>query len=182
MNGVLLLGLAGGAALLFSQKENVEAAVTQNLQPDAYTRWDSLFKKYGNLYGVDWMLLKAICWVESDLGRAKSVAAGLADPDSAVDNSGDGKSWGLMQVTLPTAADFRPGTLERDLNFPEISVELGAKIMARNIRVFPGNLEYQVRAYNGGPGFLKTSRGISDTPKYWAKVKKKLELIQANGG
>src|SRR5690606_15188488 len=93
----------------------------------------------------------------------------------------DGKSWGLMQVTVPTANDFRPGTTFRELNNPQISMDLGAKILARNKRLFPSSVEFQSRAYNGGPGFQNTPRGQTDTPIYWAKVQKKLELIKAKG-
>lgn len=179
---MLELALVVGLALFFGRGK-VDEVVTQKIQTDAYTRWDDLFKRYGSQYGVDWMLLKATCWVESDLGRNSRVARGLAVPtDVEGSKSYDGLSWGLMQVTLPTASDFRPGTTVPDLNNPVISVELAAKITARNQKLFPGNLEYTVRAYNGGPGFLKTARGLSDTPIYWAKVKAKLDSIKANGG
>lgn len=182
MNGLVLF-LVAGAAFALTQKENVEAEVTQKFQPDAYTRWDSLFQKYGRLRGVDWMLLKAMAWQESNLGRHPSVVRGLAEPsDVAGSASSDKKSWGLMQITMPTAGDYRPGTTVADLNNPEISVDIASRIVARLQTLFPGNEEYVVRAYNGGPGFLKTARGISDTPIHWAKVKKYLDKIRANGG
>lgn len=182
MNGLLLL-LTAGAALAFTQRTELEAEVTQKLQPDAYTRWDSLFQKYGRLRGVDWMLLKAMAWQESNLGRHPSVVRGLEDPsDAAGSASSDKKSWGLMQITLGTAGDYRAGTTVAELNNPEISVDIASRIVARLQQLFPNNEEYVVRAYNGGPGFLKTARGISDTPIHWAKVKKYLDKIRANGG
>lgn len=192
--GPLALLAIAAAAGAFAFREPLEDTVTQKLQPTAYTRWDEKLKAAARAHGVadvalggrtipGWWQLKAMMWQESDLGRYPSVARGLEVPsDVEGSRSQDGKSWGLMQVTIPTAGDFRAGTTAVDLNNPDLSIELGARIHARNQKIFPGNLEYQVRAYNGGPGFLKTARGISDTPIHWAKVKAKLDKIIANGG
>jgi hypothetical protein len=205
VNGSLIL-IAGAAFTAWyfgaGAATEVEDTVTQSLQPDAYTQWDSLCKQAASRWGVPnygpladaggnlllsggpgWWLMKAICWQESNLGRAKSVAAGLADPgdvDGSV--SSDGLSWGLWQVTEATAGDFRAGTTAEELNNPDLSAELAARILARNAQHFPGNLEYIVRSYNGGLGFLHTRRGLEDTPIYWQSVLKKLQKIEAKGG
>lgn len=156
----------------------------------AYARWDDKLKAAAKKNGVvdvgvfpGWMILKAMMWQESQLGTIKSVARGLAAPtDIEGSASYDKKSWGLMQVTWETAQDFRPGTTRAELNNPDLSIDLGSKIFARNQKKFPGNLEFQVRAYNGGLGFQKTTAGQRDTPIHWQKVKSYLDKIKANGG
>lgn len=200
--GLLLIAGAAAAAWYFGAGEEVEDTVTQNIDVDAYTQFDALMQAAAARWGVPsygpipaddsgpelaggpgWWLMKAVCWVESDLGRARSVAQGLETP-SDVDGSisSDGLSWGLFQVTLATAADFRAGTTAEELNDPNISAELGARILARNSIHFPGNLEFIVRAYNGGLGFQKTRSGQQDTPVYWKKVRAKLAKIESKGG
>ena len=151
----------------------------QLIPEDAFTRWDSLFRASSKTHGVPWRWIKAVCWVESDLGRAASVKRGLEFPDDVEGSkSSDGKSWGLMQVTLPTANDVRPGTTVAMLNNPVVSVDCGARVLARNMRAFPKDPTSVFRAYNGGLGFAKTVLGQRDTPAYAAKVISKIEMIQ----
>ena len=66
---------------------------------------------------IDPMMLKAICKIESDLGRAKSVRRGLEVPSDIQGSiSFDKKSWGIMQFTIPTAQDFDPSATAEKLN------------------------------------------------------------------
>ena len=95
-----------------------------------WTRFDALFKKYGKLYMVDWQMLKAIAMNESSLGSVKSVAHGIMYPsDIEASKSQDGKSWGLMQVTLTTARDLDPTASAEKLNTPEYSIKLAAQYL-----------------------------------------------------
>ncbi len=143
-----------------------------------YNRWDYLIKAASKRHGVPWRWIKAIMWNESSYGYAPSVWRGIMHPDDVERSaSADGKSWGLMQTTRATAEWMRPGTTTRDLNIPEISIEVGTKYLAYLMRVFGGDREKTVRAYNGGPGFMKTEAGRRDTPVYYAKFEKHLELI-----
>ena len=151
----------------------------QLIPDDEFTRWDTLFHSASKAHGVPWRWIKAVCWVESDLGRAASVKRGLEFPDDVEGSkSSDGKSWGLMQVTLPTANDVRPGTTVSMLNNPVISIDCGSRVLARNMRHFPKDPVSVFRAYNGGLGFNSTVAGKRDTPAYAAKVISKIEMIQ----
>jgi soluble lytic murein transglycosylase-like protein len=144
-----------------------------------FFRYDSLFKKYGRQYSVPWRWLKAIAIVESDLGNAPSVRRGLIQPnDIEGSKSSDGKSWGIMQVTLTTARELRPGTTVSELNNPEISVSLAAMYLSRLIKIFGINdKESVIRAYNGGPGFRNTLLGKTKTPVYFAKFQAALAKV-----
>lgn len=136
----------------------------------AFNRWDSLIQKYANLYNVPFDWMKAIMIVESDLGRAKSVKIGLEKPDDIINSvSFDGKSWGLMQLTLPTTRMFEPLVTERGLNDPEISVRLAAKYLQWLISKKGRDEENVIRSYNGGAGWKGTVLGPSMTLQYWNK-------------
>lgn len=124
----------------------------------AWERFDDLFIKYAQIYGLDPNWLKAFALNESDLGRDKSVAAGLDNPDDvAGSTSSDGKSWGLMQVTLSTGRDYDPDVTPQKLNDPNYSVDLAAHLISDLMRAFPPdqhprNLEWMVKSYNQGRG------------------------------
>ncbi len=149
------------------------------------TTYDHLFKQYGSQYKVDWKMLKRICMIESSLGRAKSVAHGLKNPtDVEGSKSYDGKSWGIMQVTLTTARDFDPTATEEKLNNPAYSVEIACKYLAWVQGRFPVTEsryeEWVVKSYNQGVGNSAkeragTSQGFAHD--YWAKYKKYKEQI-----
>jgi membrane-bound lytic murein transglycosylase MltF len=139
-----------------------------------------LYQRASRIYGVPWRWLMAFGYTESDNGEATSVAYGLENPgDREGSKSSDGLSWGVMQMTERTANDLRPGTTFQELNNPETSILLGAQYVRQLMDRFPGNREYTVRSYNGGPGFMNTARGQSDTPKYYARWLKKLDLVMS---
>lgn len=171
-----LLALFILAGLVMGNKEAIQNAALTN--SDWFTRWDSLIHEKARKYQVPWRWVKAVMWNESTLGLNRRVASGLSTPtDAESSKSADGKSWGLMQVTLITANEMRPGTSVSDLNNPEISVDLGARYLAKQFRTFKGDREKTIRAYNGGPGFEKTVAGQRDTPIYYAKFEKHLAEI-----
>jgi hypothetical protein len=150
-----------------------------------WTRFDSLFKKYGQKYGVKWEYLKTTSLVESDLGRAKSVTQGLLNPtDIEGSKSSDGLSWGIMQVTLTTARDFDPSATVQKLNNPEYSVDLAARYWARTMKQFSTQdirwLEWVVKSYNQGAGnTLKELAGKTKgyTGDYWLKWQKQYQRV-----
>lgn len=148
--GVLyLISRPGGAAV---------KADTANL----FTAFDGLFAKYAKQYGLDWKMLKAIAMNEAGLGVVaggieKSVAIGLANPgDVEGSKSSDGKSWGLMQMTVPTARDYDPSATPQKLNDPEYSIRLAAQFVAWLTLQFPSSdpryIEWVVKSYNQGRG------------------------------
>lgn len=166
------------AALIFSQKQVIEDTVQEHL--DSWTQFDSLFILYGNAYGVNWKILKAIALNESNLGREPSVVRGLEVPtDIEGSKSSDGKSWGLMQVTLPTARDFEPEVTAIDLNNPDVSVSIAARLISSLFKQFsaldPRQLEWVIKSYNQGAGNTrKEQRGDIDgyAQEYWERFQR----------
>lgn len=175
-----ILILAGMAALAFLFKNEAMGAVSAVTQSDDFYRYDSLFKKYGAQYGVPWRWIKAVSIVESNLGRAKSVARGIASPsDDEGSKSSDGLSWGVMQTTLETARKYGGAIVTAAwLNVPENSIKVGAAYLANSIRVFgKSDRESVIRSYNGGTGFKKTVLGQTVTPIYYAKFLAALNTV-----
>lgn len=139
--------------------------------------YDDLFKKYAAKYGLDWQMLKAIAIVESSLGLAPSVKRGLANVnDVEGSKSMDGKSWGLMQVTLTTASDYDPLVTPQKLNNPDYSVEIASRYIKTLENIFPRDdiryREWVIKSYNQGQGnTARERRGeISGYASgYWSK-------------
>lgn len=142
--------------------------------PPAYwVKYDNLFKKYATQYQIPWQWLKAIAINESDLGRDKRVRLGVA--------SRDGKSWGLMQLTVPTASEMMGGESvpPEDLNFPYISIQLAAKYVATLCHLFKGNMQDVVMAYNQGPGNQLKGNKSPGVLQYYKDFERHLEAVNA---
>jgi soluble lytic murein transglycosylase-like protein len=163
LGALALLALGGGAAVAGGQM-----LTEGRLKYIYWDRYDDLFKAAGARYGIDWRFLKASAVVESSLGQNPRVMAGGA--------SEDGKSYGLMQFTLPTAVDLRPRTTVSDLNQPEISIDLAGKYISQLIRRFPGDLHKAIISYNQGPG--NTAKGNDFTGNYWEKWSTAFKLVE----
>lgn len=177
--GVSILGA------LFYSKESIADTIEENM--DSWTKFDELFKKYGRKWDVDWQWLKAICLNESSLGKAKSVKIGLENPND-VENSKsfDGKSWGLMQVTLTTARDMDSTATPQKLNEPEYSINMGARYISKMKDYFnsydPRYVEWVIKSYNQGPGNTNKekngliAKGYAD--EYWLRFQNNLKRIK----
>jgi len=169
-----LLLLIPAAFLLMPR--NAGGSSTMN---DPFFKYDGLIRKYSAQYNVPWRWIKAVMMNESSLGQAPSVARGLASPqDIEASKSSDGKSWGLMQLTLPTAREFAPLLTAAGLNSPEISVKVGSQYLAKLMKMKGGDREATIRSYNGGPGYLNTAAGKRDTPVYYQRFLRNLAEIQ----
>ncbi len=151
-----------------------------------FNRWDYYFKESGKNHGIDWKILKAICMNESSLGTNKSVATGLTNPKNIAGSvSSDGKSYGLMQLTIPTAKDFDPSVTPQKLNIPEYSIDLAARFIAKLKTLFAPTdlryLEWVVKSYNQGAG--NTKKEMSGKPgfadEYWRRFKNNYEVCVA---
>lgn len=176
---LVLIGVASSndASTVF---QNMTNAKKQKKFNDAY---DNLFTLYGNAYGIDPYILKAIAANESTVGKNSRVAYGIAHPNEIYSSvSTDGKSWGLMQVTLPTARQFEPSLTEADLNNPDTSVRIAAKYLQWVKKNYNSDLEFYVRAYNGGAGWQKTKIGPNATAAYYSKFQKNYNLVKEDGG
>ena len=178
MEAIILLAVF---AVLALTKSSGGSVVSDNVTP--WNRYDSLIQKYvaGTSVPFDWV--KAIMIIESDLGRAPSVARGILNPTNVdASKSSDGKSWGLMQLTLPTARMFEPLITEVGLNDPEISIRLGVKYLKWLISKKGLDQEYIARSYNGGLGWPNSSTGRNMTAVYYSKFLLALDRVRANKG
>lgn len=169
----LIFGALASGVILGKNKVEDEIIA----RTDSFTKWDALFKRYG---GDDWPVLKAICMNESSLGDAPSVAHGLLYPsDIDASKSSDGKSWGLMQMTIPTARDYDKNANPVLLNNPEYSVRLAASFL-RSLRRQFDELEFVVKSYNQGAGnSRKELNGDIDgyANEYWARFERNRKII-----
>jgi membrane-bound lytic murein transglycosylase MltF len=181
----LVIVVIGG--LLVANESKAAVPPTPSSQPNPWTRFDALFKKYAQIYGVKWTWLKAIALNESDLGREKSVARGLANAkDIEGSKSSDGKSWGLMQVTLTTARTMDPLATAEKLNDPEYSISLAANYLSQLNRRFafidPRHDEWTIKSYNQGPGNTDKEKAGSIkgyAQEYWERWKRNLTRAEA---
>lgn len=150
-NQTILIAAALAVVIFFSRNAVADKIESSNSEFD---RYDAAFKAAAAKYGIsNWLWIKAIAWNESSVGQAASVKRGIANPTDAENSkSSDGKSWGIMQVTLTTAQDLKAGTTVADLNTPSISIDLGAKYISQMLKRYGGDLYRAVRAYNQGPG------------------------------
>lgn len=128
-------------------------------------RYDSLWKYYGEFYGVDWKLLKAQAMAESQM-----------DPD-AVSRVG---AKGLCQFMPATFAEYAsmvsPDPLPADQSSPHIpnaynpedAIRAQARYMKKLIALF-GNADKACAAYNCGPGMLSRvmARAKEDSNGDW---------------
>ncbi|KYG65265.1 hypothetical protein AZI87_11970 [Bdellovibrio bacteriovorus] len=128
-----------------------------------FKRFDPLLKKYASQFGLDFHLMRAICMKESTFGYHPRVARGLAAPsDVEGSKSEDGKSWGVMQVTVPTARDYDTSATAEKLNNPEYCIRIAAQYLAWLSLRFPvtdpRRTEWMIKAYNQGLGNTNKER------------------------
>lgn len=186
-----ILAAFGVAAV--ASKDAVAEQIEVHL--DAWSFYDADFKREAMAAGMStvagragWMILKAIALNESSLGADKSVARGIASPlDVEGSKSQDGKSWGLMQFTLPTARDLDPSATEVKLNNPRYSINLGARYVAWLSKQFNPlevqYIEWVIKSYNQGVGNSRKERtgaiaGYAD--EYWARFQRNLAKVESN--
>jgi hypothetical protein len=169
--------------------QTIDETVTENVG-DYWTRFDSLFLKAQKDYGVSARWLKAFALNESNLGREDSVAAGFADPsDVEGSKSSDGKSWGLMQVTLPTGRDYDASITPQKLNNAAYSVDIAGQLIADLVDQFPPSdprrLEWIVKSYNQGAGnSRKEKAGLIDgyAAAYWTRWQRNFQRVNDKPG
>ncbi|MFN3453525.1 MAG: transglycosylase SLT domain-containing protein [Pseudobdellovibrio sp.] len=171
----MIFVVIAGVLFLMNTKSGVKTSVD----------FDVLFKKYASQYGLDWKMLKAICMNESSLGTHPSVVRGMNNPsDIEGSKSSDGKSWGIMQVTVTTARDFDSSATAEKLNNPEYSVRVASMFLqwvsARFKTTDPQRVEWIVKSYNQGVG--NTQKEMSGSiagyaSEYWERYKRNYSKI-----
>lgn len=166
---IYFFGIAVAAILAYSSVVSGASILGEAAVSD-WNRYDDLFKRYAGLYGagMPWEWAKAISLNESDLGRNPRVQQGLV--------SSDGKSWGLMQLTLPTANDFLPGVTVAQLKDPETSVRIACQYLGYLYARYAGDDRKTIMSYNQGQGH--TDAGKTYAAGYYEKWKNNLQLVE----
>jgi Transglycosylase SLT domain len=102
-------------------------------------------REASNVHKIDFELLQALIATESGFDTA------VVSPKGAV---------GLMQLMPPTAqrygvqADTKT-TIEQKLTDPKINIKAGSRYLHDLLKMFPGNTELALAAYNAGEGAVK---------------------------
>jgi soluble lytic murein transglycosylase-like protein len=145
---MIALGLILGAVFLSFQALGSEAMSEKPLidnVPERFTKFDDLFKKYAKKYGLSWLMLRRISWIESRVNTDPRTIKGEV--------SFDGKSWGIMQVAPNTGSlkerEIKGNPTPAQLNNPEFSIDLGAKLLAYLSDKYSSERDI-VMAYNQG--------------------------------
>lgn len=123
--------------------------------------YDRLFKKYAATAGVEWTVLAAIAYVESDFNPNAVSWAGAV---------------GLMQVMPSTARNY--GFTEADLRDPEKSVYVASLILSKTDKFLQSyisnraeRLRFNLGAYNAGVGHIvdamKLAQKYNKNPHIW---------------
>lgn len=177
MNYFLIVAALALAAFAASRNQTVIDAVITELP--AFEKFDPLFKQYGLEEGVPWRWLKAFAMNESSLGTHPSVSLGMDDPSNPQSVSDDGLSYGLMQLTLPTANDYESVSFA-DLNNPETSVRIAARFISHLMAKFSSQKQWVVKAYNEGEGNAAKERAgqiAGKAQEYWDRWQRNLSRV-----
>jgi len=126
------------------------------------TKYDSLYKEFATKYGLDWIMLKTIAYIESNEGLFKTTSV-------------DGLSLGLMQITRSTAKLFYKRVVtDTELLDDRISIDIACMLLKQNVGLFGTNIKYIVMGYNQNAYDLKKNPPIerSGAINYWTKYQK----------
>ena len=113
-----------------------------------------LLREASDTHGIDYELLQALIATESGF-NARAVS-----PKGAV---------GLMQLIPPTAARYgvradKSAAVEKKLTDPKTNIRAGSSYLSDLIRLFPGQIELAIAAYNAGEGAVQ--RAGNKIPNY----------------
>lgn len=163
----------GGTAYAVSQSD--DTAIPAGPAPSIvsspnWKKYDWAFQAQAFKYGYPWQWLKAIALNESLLGTNPLVVRGIA--------SSDGLSYGLMQLTLPTASDLLGyEATPQILNNDDTSIELAARYINQLWNTF-GNDRQTIMSYNQGPG--NTKKGKEYAAEYFNRWSRWMDVITQN--
>ena len=114
----------------------------------ARDRYDSLFKYYGDLFGADWIYLKAQARAESDLNpNAKSPVGALGLAQFMP------KTWAEWKDGTPGIQEIAKDVLDDPRN-PENAIMAQAAYFANLAKHYKNNYRLVFAAYNWGMGHL----------------------------
>lgn len=152
---MILLLIGAGVYFLGANKTENNSTEEKNINVEKFGQYDSIFKSVGAKYGVPWLRLKRIAWIESKVGTYKSVALGIKNPNDVKSSvSQDGKSWGIMQMTLTTMGDYDKTPTPQELNDVKYSIDLAGQHLKMLGKLFVNERDI-VMSYNHGQGNQK---------------------------
>lgn len=129
-----------------------------------------LIREASVTHGIDYELLQAVIATESGFNPQ------AVSPKGAI---------GLMQLIPPTAArygvkDDKDSRAEEKLTDPEINIRAGSRYLNYLIKLFPGQIELAIAAYNAGEGAVKRAGNkIPDYPETQNYVRTVMQLYQS---
>ena len=133
----------------------------------SYQQVGPLLREASTTHGIDYSLLKALIATESGFNTF------AVSPKGAV---------GLMQLIPPTAERYgvtagKGVTVQKKLTDPKTNIRAGARYLAYLIKLFPGQLELALAAYNAGEGAVqRAGNKIPNYPETQNYVKTVMQL------
>lgn len=133
----------------------------------SYKAVHPLLVEASTTHGIDYALLQALIATESGF-NSRAVS-----PKGAV---------GLMQLIPPTAERYgvragKNASVEKKLTDPVINIRAGARYLSDLIKMFPGQLELALAAYNAGEGAVqRAGNRIPNYPETKNYVKTVMQL------
>lgn len=134
-----------------------------------YKAIQHLIREASSTHGIDYELLQALIATESGF-NAQAVS-----PKGAI---------GLMQLIPPTAArygvkDDKESLAQEKLTDPRTNIQAGSSYLNYLIKLFPGELELAIAAYNAGEGAVKRAGNkIPNYPETQNYVRTVMQLYQ----
>ncbi len=153
-----------------SKQPDFESNLIVKVPKGSVSLYDDLFKQYATVAGYDWHLLASVAYQES---RFKPEVASWAG------------AVGLMGLMPRTAKVF--GAAGDELKDPEISIQVGAKLINKLNEIFAKvpdpqqRLKFVLAAYNSGNGHIADAQALArkhnaDPYKWDGNVEKYIEL------
>ncbi len=125
--------------------------------------YDHHIRRSSRLYNVDPFLIKAVIKTESDFDRHALSRAG---------------AQGLMQLMPATARELRV----RDPYNPRENIDGGTRYLRDMLKIFNGNVQLSLAAYNAGPTLVKRIQRIPGNPETVHYVKKVMAYYKGYRG
>jgi soluble lytic murein transglycosylase-like protein len=126
-----------------------------------------LLREASLTHGIDYELLQALIATESGFNTQ------AVSPKGAI---------GLMQLIPPTAARYgvradKNSPIQKKLTDPRINIRAGSSYLSDLIKLFPGQLELAIAAYNAGEGAVqRAGNKIPNFPETRNYVKTVMQL------
>ena len=168
--GTETVSAGAGIAIVGTQTKLPAAAFNRLTNFDVspnYVAVKHLLREASDTHGIDYELLQAVIATESGFNPQ------AVSPKGAV---------GLMQLIPPTAERYgvkaeKDLPLQKKLTDPRVNITAGSRYLRDLIKMFPGQLELAVAAYNAGEGAVqRAGNKIPNYPETISYVKTVMQL------